>query len=111
MERIECPLCPAGTYPYFGYVGTGQCDHCGSTWTYDEGDTLTEESLQRVWAKVPRWIPVSERLPAKDLMVLVWSQSDGLHLARLDLWGQWRDADENFGKKITHWMPRPAPPA
>jgi hypothetical protein len=57
------------------------------------------------------WIPVSERLPAKDLMVLVWSQSDGLHLARLDLWQQWRDADENFGKKITHWMPLPAPPA
>jgi hypothetical protein len=56
------------------------------------------------------WIPVAERLPAKDLMVLVWSQSDGLHLARLDLWGQWRDADENFGKKITHWMPLPAPP-
>jgi hypothetical protein len=56
------------------------------------------------------WIPVAERLPAKDLMVLVWSQSDGLHLARLDLWRQWRDADENFGKKITHWMPLPAPP-
>jgi hypothetical protein len=61
-------------------------------------------------AAEPDWIPVTERLPAKDLMVLVWSQSDGLHLARLDLWRQWRDADENFGKKITHWMPLPAPP-
>ncbi len=61
-------------------------------------------------ATLDGWIPVTERLPAKDLMVLVWSQSDGLHLARLDLWGQWRDADENFGKKITHWMPLPAPP-
>jgi hypothetical protein len=61
-------------------------------------------------AAEPDWIPVTERCPAKHLMVLVWSQSDGLHLAHLDLWGQWRDADENFGKKITHWMPLPAPP-
>jgi hypothetical protein len=61
-------------------------------------------------ATLDGWIPVAERLPAKDLMVLVWSQSNGIHLAYIDPWGQWRDADENFGKKITHWMPLPAPP-
>jgi hypothetical protein len=67
-------------------------------------------SVANSQATLDGWIPVSERCPAKHLMVLVWSQSDGLHLARLDLWGQWRDADENFGKKITHWMQLPAPP-
>jgi hypothetical protein len=56
------------------------------------------------------WIPVAERCPANESMVLVWSQSNGLHLAYLDSYRQWRDADENFGKKITHWMPLPAPP-
>ncbi len=58
-----------------------------------------------------RWIPVSERFPCDESMVLVWSQSNGLHLAYIDPWGQWRDADENPGKKITHWMPLPAPPS
>jgi hypothetical protein len=56
------------------------------------------------------WIPVTERLPANDLMSLVWSNSNGLHLAYLDSYRQWRDADHNPGKKITHWMPLPAPP-
>lgn len=56
------------------------------------------------------WISVKEQCPADDLMVLVWSQSNGLHLAYLDSYRQWRDADDNPGKKITHWMPLPAPP-
>jgi len=61
-------------------------------------------------AKPDGWIPVAEQCPADDLMVLVWSQSNGIHLAYIDPWGQWRDADENPGKKITHWMPLPPPP-
>jgi len=56
------------------------------------------------------WIPVTEQCPADDVMVLVWSQSNGLHLAYLDSYRQWRDADHNPGKKITHWMPLPSPP-
>lgn len=66
--------------------------------------------LQRMdCAQSPRWIPVSERLPEEE-MVLVWSSSNGLHLARLDSRRQWMDADDNHGKKITHWMPLPEPP-
>jgi hypothetical protein len=56
------------------------------------------------------WISVTDRLPAGEQRVLVWSQSNGLHIAYLDLWGQWRDADDNPGKKIVHWMPLPEPP-
>jgi hypothetical protein len=110
-QPVECQLCRIGKYPYFSYSGSGACDHCGAVWTYDEGDTLTEDSLRRLWEKVPRWIPVSERLPEVLSMVLVWSQSNGLHLASLDSYRQWRDADENPGKKITHWMPLPEPPS
>jgi hypothetical protein len=58
-----------------------------------------------------KWIPVTERLPELLETVLVWSSSDGLHLASLDSRRQWMDADENPGKKITHWMPLPHPPA
>ena len=56
------------------------------------------------------WIPVGERVPDGESMVLVWSQSNGLHLAYLDSYRQWRDADCNPGKKITHWIPLPSPP-
>ena len=83
-----------------------KCHACGA-------DCVEGYDAEGVLVRVPargRWIPVTERCPAKHLTVLVWSQSDGLHLARLDLRGQWRDADENFGKKITHWMLLPAPP-
>jgi len=42
--------------------------------------------------------------------VLVLSSSNGMHLASLDSLRQWIDADENPGKKITHWMPLPPGP-
>lgn len=58
-----------------------------------------------------RWIPVGERLPANESMVLAWSLSNGLHVAYLDSFRQWRDDDHNPGKKITHWMPIPEPPS
>lgn len=56
------------------------------------------------------WISVKDRMPEGEQRVLVWSQSNGLHIAYLDLWGQWRDADDNPGKKITHWTTLPEPP-
>jgi hypothetical protein len=118
-NRIECPLCRAGTYQHFGYIGSGACDHCGAEWTYDEGDTLTEKSMRDLWGKVPRWIPVAERLP--DLedddggtpnvlgyypdyppdIQLVWYTGNG-----------WEDGDGS-GRDVkapSHWMPLPAPP-
>jgi len=57
------------------------------------------------------WISITDRLPAEEQRVLVCSQSNGLHIAYLDLWRQWRDADDNPGKKITHWTPLPEPPS
>lgn len=110
-NRTECPLCRTGTYQDFGYIGSGVCDHCGVEWTYDECDTMTEKSMRELWSKVRRWIPVSESLPGLCEMVLVWSNSSGIHLAYVDGRRQWRDADDNPGKKITHWMPLPKPPS
>lgn len=57
------------------------------------------------------WIPVESRLPEGEQRVLVWSRSNGVHIAYLDSWGQWRDDDDNPGKKIAHWIPLPRPPA
>lgn len=85
---------------------------CAEMMLQGTGQRLAESMAERVinGQTVGRWIPVSERLPEDESMVLVWSQSNGLHLAYLDSYRQWRDADMNFGKKITRWMPIPEPP-
>lgn len=79
---------------------------------YGEAESCAEDTGGEIVPlyRSSRWIPVSERLPANEQRVLAWSQSNGLHIAYIDLWGQWRDADDNPGKKITHWMLLPEPP-
>ena len=120
-QPVTCSMCRIGKYPHFGYVGSGACDHCGVVWTYDEGDTLTEESLRRLWEKVPRWIPVSERLPGEGERVLffvsrendayagVWA---GEYLQAFNLWAYDLKQEKGWGSAfVTHWMPLPEPPA
>lgn len=114
-NRIECPLCRTGTYPHFGYTGSGVCDHCGAEWTYDETDTLTDNAMRALWDKIPRWIPVTERLPEKPCKVLAcgfqkhpvvcsfgWIAPLGNDIP------EFRDGGPVRG--VTHWMPLPAPP-
>ena len=117
-KPIECPLCRTGKYPHFSYSGSGACDHCGAVWTYDEGDTLTEDSLRRLWQKVPRWIAVSERLPPEGQEVLAWNNGgqcekpwQGCVLCEHKN-GEWREFQErDLYPGVTHWMPLPEPPA
>lgn len=110
----QCSLCRTGSYPYFGYVGSGVCDHCGTEWTYDEGDMPTEESLQRLWSKMPRWIPVSERLPEDDSVVLAFMpEGSELKPEVREMYfsdGEWMN-DRGHWPEVTHWMPMPEPPA
>ena len=110
-KRIECSLCRTGTYPHFGYTGSGVCDHCGAEWTYDEGDTLTEKSMRELWGKAPRWIPVGERTPEDREQCLVargeavgvaWWHSEPKKFIHEDIDNAWIPA---------HWMPIPSPPA
>lgn len=64
---------------------------------------------------LPKWIPVTERLPDEGKFVLVYgdlypNKHDGSAIAvskRMD-WNYW----QGFGRdrNITHWMPLPEPP-
>lgn len=81
-----------------------------------EGDSMTK--IAELEAKVPRWIPVTERLPEvhqntrksdamlvytrrKLFMVAVWNGIDWL--APMDFWNAW-------GDEIVYWMPLPEAP-
>jgi len=116
MERTKCWLCRTGTYPHPGYVGSGQCDHCGAVWEYNESDALTEESMRELWGKVPRWIPVSERLPEVGIRVLCAVRckpyEHGHTVGALMFHGRWVfDEQYDDATEPTHWMPLPAMPA
>jgi hypothetical protein len=65
-----------------------------------------------------RWIPVGERLPARNVNVIVSIPShEELFIASLDEGGMWFSSDPtadaySLGEDgaPTHWMPLPAPP-
>ena len=71
--------------------------------------------VEELKQKMPRWIPMTERLPDEGKFVLVYgdlypNKHDGSAIAvskRMD-WNYW----QGFGRvgNITHWMPLPSVP-
>jgi hypothetical protein len=64
---------------------------------------------------VGKWIPVTERLPEKDVRVLVWMKDNEEGYTQMDT-DRWSCTMEQgyhwvrWGKNVTHWMPLPEPP-
>ena len=79
-----------------------------------------QQEIEKLRAQLPRWIPVTERLPELDELVLVIAAGkpkenitlDGaIELATLysdgwclETWPEWT------GANVTYWMPLPEPP-
>ena len=64
-------------------------------------------AIDELQSQLPKWIPVTERLPENDKTVLVWNRRNSREYFNVCDHGQWiilRQED------ITHWMPLPEPP-
>jgi TolA-binding protein len=57
-----------------------------------------------------RWIPVSERLPEKNVGVLVCFDEYDAALAYINNWGLWRKSLSHLAVSPTHWMHLPTHP-
>ena len=53
----------------------------------------------------PHWIPVTERLPEEDTMVLMWRENGIPYVSRRIDSTYWVGLGRDAG--ITHWMPLP----
>ena len=63
-----------------------------------------------------KWIPVTERLPEGDKVVLCYKANRGIRFGKLldatyaDGVQAFMDRDRAFAFGVTHWMPLPEPP-
>lgn len=63
---------------------------------------------------MPKWIPVTERLPEMHTKVLCCGIRGGRFIAELSTWGNgnlyWDKRNGKGCPEVTHWMPLPEPP-
>lgn len=149
-EVQACPFCGSAEGLDFGDGSTfrwlySDCTNCGASigevriQTSGEGTPKqwrkdAEQKAIAAWntraclpvaaPAVPEWIPVSDRLPPKDTLVLVYTTSTILAIA-MDEWCDWFECPVSFStasicvgegwgdhefEEVTHWMPLPAVP-
>ncbi len=72
-----------------------------------------DDAIAAACELMPKWIPVSERLPEKNTLVLVHTEMDANHVASIDDGNEWfcNYGGEWLFPNVTHWMPLPEPPA
>ena len=107
-ERDSCvdPLsCP--------YLCTGMCANKAekAADAIEELSKQHEQQRQNLIALMnekPRWIPVTERLPEKNGVYLVYVYRE---VTEMNYWhGKWHMLRDDYTKAVTHWMPLPEPP-
>lgn len=99
-----------------GRRSCGDCPYCKrldcDTMTFDAADLIEQQAarIAELEAKVPRWIPVTEKIPPDQEEVLVLTRSkNGVRNVDKGYW-----AIDHFihrGRaQVTHWMPLPGWP-
>ena len=111
-KGLECALCdePADL--------CGEDCPCWSAYSpaemrQDEHVSDALHYIQQLESRVPRWIPVEERLPeeGKNVLIFVKCMNNWWHI-EVDwrIGGCWFNNAETDWNKITHWMEMPEPP-
>ena len=74
-------------------------------------DKFAEEAA-RLYAKLPSWIPASERLPEAGERVLCYCRANIYEVMKMRTDGDWvYDVHHIYMHSfVTHWMPLPEPP-
>lgn len=98
------------------------CDRCMFCGKNEHGEDSCFQKLHKASAdsieelSKPKWIPVTERLPEINTMVLVMDEAHDMAVGSLEkLWDgevwvcPFADVDDEQCP-ITHWMPLPEPP-
>ena len=75
----------------------------------DEAIRLLISHIKELESRIPRWIPVGERLPERWAIVLVYRKEDGIPSIAWNKDGQWFD-EADVIIDITHWQPLPKGP-
>ena len=74
-----------------------------------DGYCYEVKNLMALPSAEAEWIPVSERLPEKDELVLVTVWND-VSIAWRNIYGGWESAEDMYEKgDVTAWMPLPKP--
>jgi hypothetical protein len=72
-----------------------------------------DDAIAAACELMPRWIPVSERLPEEDSVVLAFMpEGSELKPEVREMYfveGEWMN-DRGHWPNVTHWMPLPEPP-
>ena len=80
--------------------------HCESEPMCKDKDCIIVQAADAIEELLPRWIPVTERLPEPGSVVLAYSSELFTVIAYYNDDEEWDIPDP----EITHWMPLPAPP-
>lgn len=121
-ELVKALRKEAAANPCAGLCSACDISECMTRLQIQAADRIEKQDaeIKALRDKVPEWIPVSERLPEPEKMVLLTvsgkfkniSFVDAYELGEFDtdegwileMWPEWKDP------KVTHWMPLPELP-
>ena len=79
-----------------------ECEACGSK---------TQSVIESLQKKIPRWVPVTERLPDKRKWVLCRCEANIIEVLRWENNEWYHDSMHVYYPSfVTHWMPLPKSP-
>lgn len=118
-ELKECDACLRFCVEYCPKTSKLNKDgKCPTTLTKKAADAIEElqnRLEQALYMPLPKWIPVTERLPGMGEVVLVYGKRGGIYTAEHNRNGCWPGSFWKLNSKShhcdpTHWMPLPEPP-